>query len=238
MQAMLCRFSKTSRLARVLFASMIMASAASLVSAHDGSHGSAPARSTAPARRSPSPGIVGSSCDPPFVPPHGGQLSKTTGNYFEVVYGPQQTRIYVFDMFRAPKSARGIEGWATMQVRGNGSVFRFPTQYVAVAGEQDYVAVVADLTRIRDGDMVISYELSNVPNDFESAARFTQVFSMPSRPAAVTVVPLTDADRALVEQQRICPVMDAGLSEHGQPIKLMVAVAPASLAANRRTGIP
>ncbi|MBX9792615.1 MAG: hypothetical protein K2Y37_27255 [Pirellulales bacterium] len=176
---------------------------------------------TAPAARPAGPAY-----DPPFVAPHSGQLSRTTGNRFEVVYGPYETRIYVYDAFRAPKSAQGIQGSATMQVQSTGQVFQYPVQFVAVTGGQDYLAIQVDLTRVRDGDMKIDFQLANVPSDFERSARFTQLFSMSRAPAAVTVVPLTENDRSLVEKQRVCPVMDAGLNEHGQPIKLMVGGQP------------
>jgi YHS domain-containing protein len=113
-----------------------------------------------------------------------------------------------------------------MQVQSTGRAFRYPVQFVPANNGQDYLAIPVDLTHVRDGDMKITFELANVPSDFEPSARFTQVFSMSRVPAAVTVVPLTENDRSLIEKQRVCPVMDAGLNEHGQPIKLMVGGQP------------
>jgi len=220
------RSLKKFQIVRVLAVLATTASAASLALAHDGAHGPSPSRSSAPARTAPSAGPVGQAYDPPFVAPRGGQLSRTTGNLFEVVYGPYETRIYVYDMFRAPKSAQGIQGSATMQVQSTGHVFRYPVQFVPATGGQNYLAILVDLTHVRDGDMKITFELANVPSDLEPSARFTQIFAMSRAPVAVTVVPVTENDRPFIDKQRICPVMEAGLNEHGQPIKLMVGERP------------
>ena len=88
---------------------------------HGGSHGSVPSRSATTADRPTNRPAVGLRYDPPFCAPHGGQLSKTIGNYYEVVYGPQETRVYVYDIFRFAKSARGIQGWAIMRLRSTES---------------------------------------------------------------------------------------------------------------------
>ena len=220
------RFLKGFQIAKVLLILAATTSAASLALAHEGAHGPGPSRPSAPVRTAPRTRPVGPAYDPPFVAPHGGQLSRTTGNSFEVVYGPYETRIYVYDMFRSPKSAQGIQGSATMQVQSTGRAFRYPVQFVPTPGVQDYLTIPVDLTHVRDGDMKITFELANVPSDVEPSAHFTQIFSMSRAPAAITVVPLTENDRALVEKQRVCPVMDAGLNEHGQPIKLMVGGQP------------
>jgi YHS domain-containing protein len=113
-----------------------------------------------------------------------------------------------------------------MQVQSTGRAFRYPVQFIPANNGQDYLAIPVDLTHVRDGDMKITFELANVTSDLEPSARFTQVFSMSRAPAAITVVPLTENDRPLVEKQRVCPVMDAGLNEHGTPIKLMVGGQP------------
>ena len=113
-----------------------------------------------------------------------------------------------------------------MRVRSTGGEFRYPMQYVPTPGGQDYLAVRVNLTQVRDGDMEVEYRLEGIPSTFESSARFAQTFALTRPPVQVTVARLTEADRPLVEQQRVCPVMDARLSEHGEPIKLMVGNQP------------
>lgn len=216
------RIPNTPQIALALIALISTLSAVPLVSAHDGSHSSSATQSMPPVDRYPHRSEVETHFDTPFIAPHAGQLSKTTDSYFEVVYGPYETRIYVYDTFRSPKSARGMLGAAIMQVQSNGQEFRYPLHFVPVTEGQDYLAIKIDLTRVRDGDMKVNFALGNVPSEIEQSARVTQVFLMSRPPTTVAVVPLTEADGVLIETQRVCPVMDAGLSEHGQPIKLMV----------------
>ncbi|HUG67221.1 MAG TPA: hypothetical protein VMM76_05700 [Pirellulaceae bacterium] len=186
--------------------------------------------------------------DPPFQAPHGGQLTKRIWNTYEVVYGPHETRVYLYDPFRSPVSARGIQGGVVMRVRSNGGEFRYPLQYASVSGGHDYLVSQVDLTRVRDGDMDVYFELANLPNRDEPSVSFSQVFAMsghanwapgafarmqpPSntggqvvasmaRPA-VAVADARAADRPAVERQGICPVMKTPLGAHGTPVKVSV----------------
>lgn len=131
--------------------------------------------------------------DPPFRAPHGGQLSKTTWNYFEAVYGPHETRLYAYSMFRSPLSTRGMQGQVFLRVRSNGGQFRYPLQYVAVERGQDYLSVHVDLTHVLDGDMDVYFDLTGLPNRAAPSARFVQNFvifkSVPTREGAYASVP-------------------------------------------------
>lgn len=186
--------------------------------------------------------------DPPFRAPHGGQLSRTTFNYFEVVYGPGETRLYVYDMFRYPEPTRGIVGEAIMQVPSNGETYHYPLHHVSASDGQDYLAVRVDLTGVRDGDMDVQFEVRNLPFREFPTARFTQVFARPQQtmvvaprqvagqqqPKAtegtapqptepiVVVTEATGADQVAVKRQQICPVTDSPLGEHGTPLKMTI----------------
>ena len=174
---------------------------------------------------------------PPFQAPHGGQLTKQLWNYFEVVYGPRETHVFLYDMFRYPVSTGGIQGWAIMRVRSTGAEFRYPVQYVPVASGQDYLAVRVDLTRVRDGDMDVYFDLANLPNKAEPTARFAQAYgrTRPAVPPAVTpnfvgqpqvvVTTATQADNAAIAAiaaQGVCPVMNQPLGSHGAPTKIVI----------------
>ncbi len=119
--------------------------------------------------------------DPPFEAPHGGQLSKF-GNYYEVVYGPQETRVYLYDMFRYPLAARAVQGDVVMRVRSTGREFRYPLQYVPAGNGQDHLIAQVDLTRVRDGDMDVRFDLRDVPGILTKTARFEQRFAISRRP--------------------------------------------------------
>lgn len=198
-------------------------------SAHEG-HGSPPA-ATKPAARQSSSGLRQQSPrdeyvdQKPMPAPHGGQITPTRSHHFEVVYTPQETRLYVYSPSRQPVNVRGITGEVEMEMNADRKAFRFPLQVVAgsaYSADVGYLVAGVDVSRVRDGDMQATFLLNNLPARDEPQARFTQTFAL-SRPAlSVNVVPLTEADRPLIERQRICPVMDAGLRDHGTPIKLLV----------------
>lgn len=113
-----------------------------------------------------------------------------------------------------------------MRVGSTSAQYRYPLQYVLTEDEQDYLVIHVDLTRVRDGDMEVDFVLTNAPSRLDSSPRFTQSFALTRPTVEVTVARLMEADRPFVEQQRVCPVIDAVLGEHGPPIKLVVGNQP------------
>lgn len=205
--------------------------ATSGVWAHGGSHGPS-AGSTSNARASAS----NSSDHPPprdlhldphqFQPPHGGQVAATKWHFFEVVYTPQETRLYIYSPSKRALYARSVSGEVIMQVNGNPEQFRYPLKPViddALLGkDMGYAVAAVDVTRVRDGDMQVTFDLKLTSRE-EPRVSFTQSFALTRPPVPVSVVRLTEADRPLVERQRMCPVMeDTELGAHGAPIKLLV----------------
>lgn len=122
-----------------------------------------------------------------FQPPHGGQLTKRLWNFYEVAYGPQETRIYLYDVFRYPVSARGIQGGVVMRVRSSGRDYRFPVRYVSDGSGQDYLAIDVNLTRVDDGDMEVFFDLANLPNRDEPTIRFAQTFAVAGPPSPMGI---------------------------------------------------
>lgn len=187
--------------------------------AHEGHGGATPraaaSRDNAPRATSP----------PATRPPvHGGQLMESQSQYFEIVYLPLETRVYVYAKSFRPLSPREASGEVLMQVRGNPQIFRYPLRYAtrpAGAEEEEYLVAAVDVTKIRDGDMQVSFSLSGLPAFTERTAKFTHTFALARGAATVTIAQLTAADREGVARQGTCPVMEAGF-DHGDPIKLMV----------------
>lgn len=158
------------------------------------------------------------------MPPHGGLVSRSAMHFFEVVFFPHETRVYVFGPSQRPVTAKGVQGEVVMQVRGNPQLFRYPASYVAPpagATEQDFVRVQVDLTRIRDGDLQATFTLGNLPYRQEPSAQFSQVLVAAKVAPPVMLAQLTEADRQSVAQQRLCPVTQDPF-DHGPPIKLFV----------------
>ena len=198
-----------------------------MVAAHDGHAHSAPNQTppTATVSRPPERSRFQSEYVAPAVlAPHRGQMFKANAQLLEVVYLPRETRIYLYDSTGSPLSARVASGEVIMQVVGNPEYFRNPLRYVAQAQgspEQDYLAAQVDVTKIRDGDMRVYFDLLNLPAPKERSVRFNQVFALTNDSLVVAVVPLTEVDRPAVARQATCPVMQTGF-DHGEPIKLMV----------------
>jgi len=172
----------------------------------------------------------------PREAPHGGQITATEWHHFEAVYTPKETRIFVYSPSMQRMDTRGVRGQLVMQVRGNPQLFRYPVKEAADGPGMHYLSVPVDVSRIRDGDMLVTYDLSNLPFREEPKVQFSQLFALtrapgavpgprtavPNSPAAVRVVALTDADRPLIARQRTCPVLGSALGDHGDPVKLLV----------------
>lgn len=157
--------------------------------------------------------------------PHGGQLTKAKPLTFEVVYRPQEVRVYIYGQMPYPASAKEVRGEVLMQVRDNPRVFRFPLSYVAPpagSSEQDYLAAAVDLTRIRDGDMTVTLNLENLPLPEGPKLTFTQTFAMSRTKPQVAIAVLDESDRAGIARQKVCPITGEPLGKMGDPVKLLI----------------
>lgn len=162
--------------------------------------------------------------------PHGGQMTVAGPLSFEAVYRPKQTRLYLYGADHRPLSAKGVQGRVVMNVRGHEKAFPFPLAYVAPqAGSTggDFLAAVADVSRVRDGDMTVTFELANLPNPAQSRAAFTQTFALSKLP--VVVAPLDESDRAGIARQKVCPVSGGKLGSMGTPLKVLIGDQPVYL---------
>lgn len=118
---------------------------------------------------------------------HGGQLSETKAYCFEVVYWPRESRICLYDHDQRHLSVKGVSGEATIQIPGADHVVRFLAYYVTMRnpGEHDFLAVAADLSQVRDGDMRVAFALTNLPNAAEREVRFAQTFALSKKSVVV-----------------------------------------------------
>lgn len=163
--------------------------------------------------------------------PHGGQISTIPDGACEVVYQPKETRVYLYGTSGQPVSAKGVQGEIILQVRGRDQLFRYPLQYIAPpagSGGHDYLAVAVDVSRIRDGDMEVRFQLLDLPFQRRQTT-FVQTFALAKARPQVTQAALEQADQAGIAQQKTCPVTGAALGSMGGPIKLLVGNQPVYL---------
>jgi hypothetical protein len=140
-------------------------------------------------------------------PPHGGQLSFVPPHVFEVVYQPEQIRVYIHGLVQQPHAARGahqpavpgraawqtqplsaqgVQGTIAMQSHNQRQVRRVPLEHVAPppgSPDQDYLAAPLDHTHVQDGAMQVTVTLRNVPSAPQRRAAFSQIFTL-TRPEA------------------------------------------------------
>jgi len=183
-------------------------------------HGSAPVN---PAREvTPPPTQI-------VLTPHGGEYLLTETSHYEIVYMPLQTRIYLFDNKLKPLSARNVHAEMSLTLPSENAPRRIAFQYVAMpaeATEQDYVVAVFDVRQLKDGETPISFKFSGLPDRRHPTASFTPVFSPARiRPYVARVLP-TEADRAGVMRQRVCPVSGEVLGSRGPVVKVYIADYP------------
>ena len=146
---------------------------------------------------------------------------------------PLQTRIYLYDNTLKPISARDVHARMSMELPSDNAVHSVVFQYVAMfvgATGQDFVTAGFDLTQLQDKETPITVEFSGLADRQHPTASFTPVFSRSKlRPYVAQVLP-TQADRADILRQRVCPVTGEVLGSRGPVAKLLVGDYPLYLA--------
>ena len=156
-------------------------------------------------------------------------MSKDFLYFFEVIYEPNQTHVYVYGPAQEPLPSQNVRGEVLMRPHYLEQTFRFPVKAIAPpAGsrDQNHLATTVDVSRVRDGDMTVTFRFENLPLRPQPKATFTQTFALARRPSQVMVAALTEADRVGLEQQKVCPVTKARLGSMGTPIKVLVGEQP------------
>jgi len=160
--------------------------------------------------------------------PHGGLFLEAGSNSLEVVYLPQETRVYLYGKSRQPLSARELRAQMSMQLPSQTGVRQFALQYVAQpigSKDQDYVATAVDVTQLPD-ETPIKFRFENLPDRPHSKAEFNPLFSRCQVRPYVARVLLTQADREGLARQQTCPITGATLGSMGDPIKVLVGDRP------------
>ena len=177
------------------------------------------------------------STDPNFKPlpsqdpltPHAGEYVSTEKNYYEIVYMPLQTRIYLFDSKLRPLTARDVHAQMILQLPKENAPQQVPFQYVAMppgASEQDYVAALFDIRPLQDKETSITLEFSGLPDRRNPTASFTPYYPRFNIRPYVAKALVTAADGDGVARQRVCPVSGAPLGSRGPVVKLYIADYP------------
>ncbi len=161
--------------------------------------------------------------------PHGGDYVSNETNYYEIVYMPLQTRIYLFDDKLKPLSARDVHARMTVQMPSENAPRQLPFQYVTMppgVTEQDYVVTIFDIRPLENKETSVTIEFSGLADRHYPTASFTPNYSHFAIRPYVAKVLATDADRAGIARQRMCPVAGVPLGSKGPIVKVYIGDYP------------
>jgi hypothetical protein len=146
---------------------------------------------------------------------------------FEIVYLPQESRVYLYGVMPHPESAKDVTGEVSLQRPYDERATRVALRYVAQpTGQQDYLSAPVDLSRVKDGDLTATVKLANLPLENRPGITFAQAVVLSKARLQVEVAALGPSDQAGIARQRVCPVTGAALGSMGGPIKVLVGGQP------------
>lgn len=159
--------------------------------------------------------------------PHGGLFLETSSHLLEVVYLPQEARVYFYEKSGAPRTSFGVRGEMSPQVPGESSPRHIPLQHVPPSGpeQQDYLAAATYVSQLPD-KTPITFRFENLPERRHPTAEFTPVFSQSQIRPYVVRVSLVQADGEGLAWQQNCPITGARLGSMGSPVKILIGERP------------
>jgi hypothetical protein len=164
-------------------------------------------------------------------PPHGGQVSKDLLYYFEVVYEPQITHVYIYGPSEEPLPAQAVRGQVVMKPHYLDKSFPCALRFAppAAGEEANQMVAAVNVRGVPDGEMTATFQLDNLFLKPQPQSTFTQTFVLAKPPPQVIVAVLTEADRPEMERQQVCPVTGARLSIMSHPVKVLLDGQPVYL---------
>ena len=137
--------------------------------------------------------------------PHAGEYLASETHYYEIVYMPLQTRIYLYDRKFRPRSAQDVHARMTLQLPQENVARQVSFQFLPMpdqATEQDYVFAVFDNRPLQDKEASITFDFSSPSN----TATFTPHYPRFSIRPFVVRAALAVADQDAIKRQGVCPV--------------------------------
>ena len=157
---------------------------------------------------------------PPLVQhtPHGGLFLEAETHRLEVVYLPQETRVYLFGKSMEPLSTHTLRGDMSLYIQGESSPRRTPLQYAPPRSpkDQDYLVAAADMGRLPN-ETPVNFRFDNLPDRRHPRAEFTPIFAQSHIRPFVAQASFVQADREGFVGQQVCPVTGARLGSMGEP---------------------
>ena len=157
--------------------------------------------------------------------PHAGDYVSSERYYYEIVYMPLQTRIYVYDHKFRPAGAKDVRVQMTVQMPNQPGPQKVQFQYVPVpqgSTEQDFVAANFDIRPLQDQEASITLELNRLTDTVVLSPYYAHFSVRPYLAKAL----VTSADKDAIARQGRCPVTGAPLGSRGAVVKVYIAEFP------------
>lgn len=147
----------------------------------------------------------------PQLGPHGGELAYAAATWHEVVFRPNDIRVFLYDGQGQAVDVTRIAGQITMTVDGNPKPYTYSLRPDTTRGAAvNALHLSLDLTKVPDGRMQTEFSVTGIPGQAEPAS-FRQTFRM-----------TRTAEELAIARQKICPVSGKSLGSMGTPAKLRV----------------
>lgn len=154
---------------------------------------------------------------------HGGQVAKSSGYHFEVVFEENGLRVYPRGERLLPEAVAGLKARAFFLLPGaKAYTDPYPLRPVAASPGQPAAALElnADLSQIPTEGTKVTFQVWKLPDPAEPKAEFTVPFAL-NASAAIRTVKATEADNLGVSAQGTCPISGEDLNAMGGPIKVV-----------------
>ncbi len=156
--------------------------------------------------------------------PHGGTLAKSGNSHFEVVFAKTGLNIYPLTADHKPVDASKLSGTATFYHPNapNKPWFEMPIRPVAAPAGQtpSTLGLAVDLSTVPATGAKVVFAISGLSDPAATTASFTVPIAMAAEASVITVAKATQADRAAIDKQKVCPVSHEDLASMGGPLKV------------------
>jgi YHS domain-containing protein len=154
---------------------------------------------------------------------HGGTALSKEPYVFEVLFHPEEIRIYAYEPWPQPYSTKNFVGEVSLQYPKEEKAVRHTLKYVAASdGEQDYLSVAVDLRRPKEGKPTATVKLEDPSAAKPWKAEFTPNVVVTEPKPSVKIVELNERDKDGIVRQKVCPVSGDVLGNMGNPIKVLI----------------
>ncbi len=153
---------------------------------------------------------------------HGGTEAKSKRHHFEVVFSKAGITLYAHGPEQRPLDVSRLKASATFYHPSSPKPwFTRELQGTATSPGQPPVSLSlkVDLSKVPPKDAKVTFQVTGLPDPAEPSATFTVPFALAGE-SELTVTKATQADQAVINALKLCPVSHEELGSMGTPLKV------------------